>query len=167
MKTSWEMERRCQQRGSEGGNDGCWGASSATFSVFAWHCRPCQLLNASVSQTSVQLATAPLPHGWGQPGITLIYDYQSTYLAHTGANTDTQVSTPSCTPTYRGASSAIVVGTSVFHKRCEVKHAILKKLFTFTYIKNKDFFFIPTSRGHSHPEVKTGMLTQSTLDGDL
>lgn len=134
------MERRCQQRGSEGGNDGCWGASSATFSVFAWHCRPCQLLNASVSQTSVQLATAPLPHGWGQPGITLIYDYQSTYLAHTGANTDTQVSTPSCTPTYRGASSAIVVGTSVFHKRCEVKHAILKKLFTFTYIKNKDFF---------------------------
>lgn len=65
IETSWETERRGQQRGGKGGSDGCEEANSATFSIFAWHCHPCQLLNASVSQTSVQLASAPPLHGCG------------------------------------------------------------------------------------------------------
>lgn len=87
-----EMERRGQQRGSEGGSDGCEEANSATFSIFAWHCHPCQLLNASVSQTSVQLDSASPLHGCGcSASIALI----NTFLAqHTATYTDTQVCTP-------------------------------------------------------------------------
>lgn len=98
IETSWETERRGQQRGSEGGSDGCGEANSATFSIFAWHCHPCQLLNASVSQTSVQLASAPpLQACRCSDSIALITGYQNTYLAdmytqshkymHTGMHT--------------------------------------------------------------------------------
>lgn len=55
--------------------------SSATFFIFAWHCHPCQLLNASVSQTSVQLASTPPLQGCGRPdSTTVITGYQNTYL---------------------------------------------------------------------------------------
>lgn len=58
-------------------------ANSVTFSIFAWHCRPCQLLNASVSQTSIQLAsTLPLHGCGGSDNIALITEHQNTYLAH-------------------------------------------------------------------------------------
>lgn len=38
-------------------------ANNTTVSIFAGYCHPCQLLNASVSQTGVVLASAPPLHG--------------------------------------------------------------------------------------------------------
>lgn len=87
MKPFYKTERGPQQRWKRGGNDGCREANRATFSFFAWHCCPCQLLNASVSQVSVQLATVLLLNS----GDTLIVDHQNTYLAHTATSPDTQV----------------------------------------------------------------------------
>lgn len=67
MKPFYKIKRGHQQRWKRGGNDGCRETNRATFSVFAWHCCPCQLLNASVSQASVQLATVLLLHSGRHP----------------------------------------------------------------------------------------------------
>lgn len=87
-ETSWKTSQR--------GSDGRGQANSATFPIFAWHCHPCQLLNASVSQTSVQLASAPPLQGlWTRrqhrshqriskhlPGTTHSHKYRQSGTAH-------------------------------------------------------------------------------------
>lgn len=69
----WDIQETIKKKPSrKGGNDGCGEVNSATFPIFAWYCHPCQLLNASVSQTCVHLARAPLQQGCGRSGsITL------------------------------------------------------------------------------------------------
>lgn len=79
-KRKKRRKRGCQLGDSEGGNDGCREANSATFSVFAWHCHPCQLLNASVSQPSVGLAAALALHSGRLSNIRLITRYKNSCL---------------------------------------------------------------------------------------
>lgn len=63
----WDIQETIKKKPSrKGGNDGCGEVNSATFPIFAWYCHPCQLLNASVSQTCVHLARAPLQQGCGR-----------------------------------------------------------------------------------------------------
>lgn len=80
------MESSREQRGSEGGSDGCREAGSVTFSIFAWHCHPCQLLNASVTQTCVQLAPGPPLQGRGR-------SHQRVSKHSPGSNTQAQTHT--------------------------------------------------------------------------
>lgn len=78
--SSRRRKRGCQLGDSEGGDDGCREANSATFSVFAWHCHPCQLLNASVTQPSVGLAAALALHSGRHSNIR---PYKNSCLAQT------------------------------------------------------------------------------------